>query len=462
MTFNDWPWRYWRQLNAEAQALRLNERRLSWRELCAQIDALAAGFHAQGVSDGDGVLLRAHNQPEALLAWLALLQCGARVLPLNPQLPASLLAELLPTLDLGHALVLNGGDLPVKLNLLALRSEVGECAVDWREDRIASMTLTSGSTGLPKAAVHDFRAHLASAEGVLAMIPFTPQDDWLLSLPLFHVSGQGILWRWLFAGAGLTVRDKQPLQQALNGCTHASLVPTQLWRLLNSGAEVSLKAVLLGGAAIPVALTEQARQRGIRCWCGYGLTEFASTVCAKEADGLADVGQPLPGRELRIVEGEVWLRANSMAAGYWRDGKIIPLANERGWFATRDCGRIDNGKLTILGRMDNLFFSGGEGIQPEEVERVIAAHPWIEQIFIVPQDDAEFGQRPVAVVECREPCDPSALAGWCADKLARFQQPVRWLRLPESLKTGGIKISRRALRDWVNQQPKPWFRGAGR
>ena len=388
MTFSDWPWRHWRQQRGEAHALRLNERRLSWRELCAQIDALAAGLHAQGVRDGDGVLLRADNQPDVLLAWLALLQCGARVLPLNPQLPGPLLAELLPTLDLRHALVLNGGDLPVTLNPLTLSPVNGERAADWREDRMASMTLTSGSTGLPKAAVHAFRAHIASAEGVLALIPFAPQDDWLLSLPLFHVSGQGILWRW----------------------------------------------------------------RGIRCWCGYGLTEFASTVCAKEADGLADVGLPLPGRELRIVDGEVWLRSDSMAAGYWRGGQTIPLTNADGWFATRDRGRLDNGRLTILGRMDNLFFSGGEGIQPEEVERVIGAHPLIEQVFIVPQDDAEFGQRPVAVVECRDHGDPSVLADWCADKLARFQQPVRWLRLPESLKTGGIKISRRALRDWVNQQ----------
>ncbi|WP_368752125.1 AMP-binding protein, partial [Klebsiella oxytoca] len=113
-----------------------------------------------------------------------------------------------------HALVLNGGDLPVTLNPLTLYPVDGERAADWREDRMASMTLTSGSTGLPKAAVHAFRAHIASAEGVLALIPFAPQDDWLLSLPLFHVSGQGILWRWLVAGAGLTVRDKQPLALA--------------------------------------------------------------------------------------------------------------------------------------------------------------------------------------------------------------------------------------------------------
>jgi O-succinylbenzoic acid--CoA ligase len=95
------------------------------------------------------------------------------------------------------------------------------------------MTLTSGSTGLPKAAVHTC-APILPARGVLALMPYGEEDDWLLSLPLFHVSGQGILWRWLLAGARLTVREKQPLEQALRGCTHASLVPTQLWRLLNA------------------------------------------------------------------------------------------------------------------------------------------------------------------------------------------------------------------------------------
>ena len=100
-------------------------------------------------------------------------------------------------------------------------------------------------------------------------------------LPLFHVSGQGIMWRWLYAGARMTVRDKQPLEQMLAGCTHASLVPTQLWRLLVNRSSVSLKAVLLGGAAIPVELTEQAREPGdsllLRLWsdrvCLHGVCE---------------------------------------------------------------------------------------------------------------------------------------------------------------------------------------------
>lgn len=449
MIFPDWPWRHWRTLQGEQAAIRLEQQSLNWHQLCVRIDRLASGFARQGVQSGDGVMLRARNQPETLLAWLALLQCGARVLPLNPQLPATQLEALLGQLTLRFALDLESHAAYAGLTSLALSEVDGDYAVDWQPQRLASMTLTSGSTGLPKAAVHTCAAHLASAQGVLALIPFTAQDDWFLSLPLFHVSGQGILWRWLLAGARITVRQKAPLEQALAGCSHASLVPTQLWRLLNDNIPVSLKAVLLGGAAIPVELTQQARERGVRSWCGYGLTEFASTVCAKEADGKPDVGYALPGREVKIVGEEVWLRAASMASGYWCNGELLPLVNSEGWFATRDRGELSDGRLTIHGRLDNLFFSGGEGIQPEEVERVIARHPQVQQVLVVPVDDAEFGQRPVAVVECAGDVDADALSQWVADKLARFQQPVRWLMMPAALKNGGIKISRSAVAQWV-------------
>ena len=450
MSFSDWPWRHWREQRADKPALRLNDEVLSWQQLCTRIDNLAAGFHQQGVEAGDGVLLLAHNHPQTLLAWLALLQCGARILPVNPQLPHPLLEGLLPQMTLRFALVLDGHY--DGLAALSVHAPSGEYRVAWQPERLASMTLTSGSTGLPKAAVHTCGAHLASAEGVLALMPYGEDDDWLLSLPLFHVSGQGILWRWLQAGARLTVREKQPLEQALQGCTHASLVPTQLWRLLNTHQRIALKAVLLGGAAIPVELTQQARAQGISTFCGYGLTEFASTVCAKEADGEPDVGSALPGREVQVVNGEVWIKAQSMASGYWSDGALLPLTNSEGWFATRDRGELHDGRLTILGRMDNLFFSGGEGIQPESLERIIATHPHISQVFIVPLNDAEFGQRPVAVVECEPGTDITRLPEWVQGKLARFEQPVHWLVLPAELKNGGIKISRQALKQWVNAQ----------
>jgi O-succinylbenzoic acid--CoA ligase len=315
------------------------------------------------------------------------------------------------------------------------------------------LTLTSGSSGLPKAAAHSYAGHLASADGVLQLLEFQPQDSWLLSLPLFHVSGQGIIWRWLAVGAQLVVREMQPLADALAGCTHASLVPTQLWRLLSEPmAKHALKEVLLGGAMIPVSLTQQAEAVGIHCWCGYGLTELASTVCAKRADELPGVGAPLPGREIRLVDQEVWIRSTSLALGYWLRGELVPITDDQGWFHTRDRGEMEQGELRIIGRLDNLFFSGGEGVQPEDVERVFAAHPQVLQVFIVPIDDAEFGQRPVAVVELEGELTLEGLMLWAQDRLANFQRPIAALALPDELKNGGIKISRRRLQQWASSQ----------
>lgn len=318
---------------------------------------------------------------------------------------------------------------------------------------MATLTLTSGSSGRPKAAAHSFAGHLASAEGVLQLMEFQPRDRWLLSLPLFHVSGQGIVWRWLKAGATLVVRDMHPLVDALAGCTHASLVPTQLWRLLAQPlAGLTLKKVLLGGAMIPVALTEQAEAAGIRCWCGYGLTELASTVCAKRADARPGVGLPLAGREIKLVDEEVWIRAQSLALGYWRQGALQPLVDPQGWFHTRDRGVMEQGELRIIGRLDNLFFSGGEGIQPEDIERVLAAHPQILQVVVVPVNDAEFGQRPVAVIDSEQPLSLEELLAWSQDRLVNFQRPMALLPMPNALKAGGIKISRRQLQQWVAEQ----------
>ncbi|WP_232353041.1 o-succinylbenzoate--CoA ligase [Hafnia alvei] len=450
--FTDWPWQHWASHTPEHTALLLESTPVSWRVLSQKIGQLASSFMHQGVTSDAIVAVRGKNSAELLLAYLAVLQCGARVLPLNPQLPEPLLTELLPQLNVDYGYSPDADfRWPNGIAVLSASDAASAALPSWQAQRLATLTLTSGSTGMPKAAAHSFQAHLSSAAGVLSIMPFEQGDSWLLSLPLFHVSGQGIVWRWLLAGASLAVRNMHPLDDALRGCTHASLVPTQLWRLLNQPeTTLTLKDVLLGGAMIPVDLTEQAEARGIRCWCGYGLTEMASTVCAKRADDLPGVGLPLIGRELMLADGEILLRGDNMASGYWRDGHLFPLADADGWFHTRDRGEMQNGELRIIGRLDNLFFSGGEGIQPEDVERVLLTHPDIQQAFVLPVDDCEFGQRPVAVIEAQEGLDLSSLAQWTQGKLARFQQPIRYYLLPEALKLGGIKISRKQIAMWLS------------
>ncbi|WP_323837753.1 o-succinylbenzoate--CoA ligase [Photorhabdus africana] len=458
-SFTQWPWRYWAAFSPENIAVKLRNRSLTWHQLVISLDTIAANFRQQGVVEGSGVMLRGKNSEEMLFCYLAALQCGARVLPLNPQLPEMLLAELLPHLNIDFVADFCGDNLLVmnakSLNWQSEPLNSDDNSVAWDAMRPASMILTSGSSGLPKAAVHSIHAHLASAQDVLSVIDFQQQDSWLLSLPLFHVSGQGIIWRWLTKRASLVLRNTHLLDHALADCTHASLVPTQLWRLLEQSQNqtLNLKQVLLGGAMIPIELTQRAEQQGICCWCSYGLTELASTVCIKRADDLPGVGNPLPGKEIRLINEEIQIRSGSLANGYWLDGKLQPLADRDGWFHTRDRGVIQSDELQILGRMDNQFFSGGEGIQPEDIERVINTYPQVAQNFIVPVPDPEFGYRPVAVIDSHSAEVIDLLPEWLSDKLASFQRPAAYYLLPQQFKNSGIKISRQQIKKWVLDLP---------
>ena len=324
--------------------------------------------------------------------------------------------------------------------------------------KAATMTLTSGSTGLPKAVVHNVSAHLTNAEGVCALMNFGKDQSWLLSLPIYHVSGQGIVWRWLYAGATL-VLPKEDFYQSIGEVSHVSLVPTQLQRWFDYLTEhpqpIQTQAVLLGGTQIPVKLTQVLSELGIRSYSGYGMTEMASTVFAKQSDGKIGVGQPLLGREFKLVNEEVWLKGAGLAMGYWRDGDIVPLTNAEGWFQTKDKAQWLDDELVIQGRLDNMFISGGENIQPEEIEKVIAQSDLVKQVFVLPKHDEEFGHRPVAIVEFHTSFNESAVESlnvFLQGRLERFKQPVAYYELPQDLIQGAIKISRKALADWLLQQ----------
>ena len=467
--FKQWPWHHWAQFSPNETAIISGNSPITWQQLSCHINQLASHFMEQGVNTQSTVLLRGKNHLNLIFALLAVFQCGAKVLPLNPQLPKSLLDELLPNLCIDFYADLSDSPLDLKATLLDFSGiELSNRSrqykthtvndVLWEPSRMATLILTSGSSGLPKAAVHTFDAHLRSAMGVLSLMPLEKGDSWLLSLPLFHVSGQGILWRWLLRGATLVVREMHPFVDALQGCTHASLVPTQLWRFLQNRVQqdnqqsITLKSVLLGGAMIPIELTQAAEHWGIQCWCGYGMTEMASTVCAKRADGKAGVGLPLQGKEVRLVDDELQIMSDSVALGYWFDGKLKPLSlTADGWYSTRDKGGFIAGEWCVLGRLDNLFFSAGEGIQPEDIEKILNTHPSVSQSFVVPIDDAEFGQRPVAVVDSDIEII-NQLPQWYHSRLAGFQRPVACLQLPENLKNGGIKISRKQVQEWVKGQ----------
>lgn len=387
-----------------------------------------------------------------LLCYLAVLASGGRILMLNPALPEGVRQRLLKE---NHVdLWLSEADFVAALSQPLSFSPMLPAFL---AQQPATFTLTSGSSGKPKAVVHSLSQHLANAAGVCEAMAFGRAQSWLLSLPLFHVSGQGIVWRWLLQGATLHVyEDKVDFNSALGQVSHASLVPTQLQRYLG---EQSIQhnlglSILLGGAFIPPQLMDDAQQRGLRTYAGYGMTEMGSTVCLVEGQR-ASVGQPLIGREVRLEQGEIWVRGTCLAQGYWQNGQIVPLTNQQGWFATKDLGYWnEQGQLVVSGRADNRFISGGENIQPEEIEQVLFSSTLVRQAVVVPVSDVEFGARPVAFIAPFSTQAVSYLQNFVINHLERFKQPIVYFPLADKWQVEGLKISRPQLRDDAEQMIK--------
>lgn len=460
--FATWPWQHWATKRPLAAALCFGEQTFSWAEVAARVDDYAQGLIEQGVKRDQLIAVVAPNSIQVLWLILATLRVGARYVGLNPRSSQSELDQQLEQLQCDFiwypAKTEHSFEQYGRVQLLPPQ-QYRLVPVTWQPTRPATLTLTSGSTGQPKAVVHSAQSQLASAAGLLEWMDFDEQDSWLLSLPLFHISGLAIVWRWLYRGAKLVVAEAAQFDSALAQVTHASLVPTQLQRLLAAQEQsdatlLALKQVLLGGAAIPVSLTEQAEEAGINCWCGYGMTEMGSTVTAKRADASAGVGSVLPNRELTLKEGEILVRGKTLCIGYYRNKTIFPVAEDE-WFATKDLGSWHGEELHILGRADNMFISGGENIQPEEIEKVLLAHPDVKQAFVLPVDDSEFGQRPIAVVDTEQILDEileEGLHSYMEARVTAFRRPVGYLALPEVLSASGIKVSRKRLAEWLGEQ----------
>ncbi|ACA31992.1 o-succinylbenzoate--CoA ligase [Histophilus somni] len=432
----------------------------TWQQLCSLINRQSLLFQQQGVKAGSGVLLCGKNDFSLLLAYLATIQLGARVLGVNPSFPADKIQHIAECYQCDFIFNRTAFLFKNMQNLTAL--SVSDCTqyvdvlpeteVKMDLQAVATLTLTSGSSGLPKAVVHSLQGHLDNAIGVCELTQFSAKNSWLLSLPLFHVSGQGIIWRWLVSGAELHL-PQEDFYFSVSQASHCSLVPTQLQRLFdywqqNPTLPRYTQHILLGGTQIPTQLTEKLAQYSIKSYTGYGMTEMASTVCAKLSDGKRGVGLPLAGREVRLVCDEIWVRGAGLALGYWQQGKICSLLNEQGWFATKDKGIWQDNELHILGRLDNMFISGGENIQPEEIEQIIGQNETVAQVFVLPIDDVEFGQRPVAMIKFHDVFSEQAvheLHIWLADKLEKFKQPIQYFPLLLQSQ-GNIKISRHQLK----------------
>lgn len=406
-------------------------------------------LHEAGCRPGARIALWMDNSWQHLVLLMAVLRLRAIAVPVSTRWPARLVVEQLRRIGCETAITEASRAAEIAVPGLRILHPDALCAsaeaiperhVQFALDQAAVVVFTSGSSGAPRAAQLSYGNLYYSALGSNRNIKLLSHDRWVLSLPLYHVGGLGILFRCLLAGATVVIPGADETIESAQEkfrATHLSLVGTQLYRLLRAeklpASFRMVKAILLGGSAISPALVAAAHHRKLPVFPSYGLTEMASQVTTMRPDSPPPKhetsGKLLKNRDLQIADdGEILVCGDTLFQGYVEDGRVRDARDAHGWFHTGDLGSLDaDGYLTVHGRKDFMFISGGENIHPEEIEVALMRLGGIEQALVVPVADPEFGQRPVAFLRVSGAMpSQTTLSSRLGEWLPGFKLPVAY------------------------------------
>lgn len=282
---------------------------------------------------------------------------------------------------------------------------------------------TSGTTGTPKP-IHITRANIAAnADAVLRVIG---PGRWLCPLPLSHIGGLMVLLR---AAHSRTTAVLGPADT--RDITVASLVPTQLARLIHAPPPPTLECVMLGGAPADPTLLTRAREAGWPVRPSYGLTQACSAVALADVGDTETSGRPLPSVTIELADdGEIVVAGPSVVGGT---------------HATGDLGTFTaDGRLVVHGRKVDTIVSGGENVMPQEVEAVLLSHPAVAEAAVFGRPDPEWGEAVTAAVVLRGPAPD--LKAFTRERLAPFKVPKAIERVDALPRNAAGKVLRRELR----------------
>ncbi len=321
----------------------------------------------------------------------------------------------------------------------------------------AVIVLTSGTTGEPRAVALTRTALAASAAASAANLGWRDDDCWLLAMPIARVGGLSILTRSLIARRAVALAPRfdaaqLPTVVERHHVTLASLVPAMLERVLDAHPHWQppefLRAVLIGGDAASPRLLDRAAQRRLPIVITYGCTEACSQVAAtpyaqRFAAARCGAGRALEGAELRIVDGHIEVRGPMRMHGYAGEPPLDPEA----WFDTGDLGEIDaDGFLHVRGRAGERIVTGGENVDPAEVERVLQSYPGLRAAAVFGAPDATWGQIvAAALVAADGKPDERDLAAFIAARLAPHKRPRLICVVPALPLTSAGKLDRPSL-----------------
>jgi o-succinylbenzoate---CoA ligase len=422
---------------------------VSWTfgDLDAQANLYAGRLASAGITAEDRVAVLSHNSLAFVAIIHALTKLDAVLVPLNIRLTDSEAAWQIVDSDarlllcdaslVDKALVILASLSDVRLFTIgdsedpkipaieALESQVVTAHSLIDLDATQAIIYTSGTTGRPKGARVTYGMQWWSAIGSAINLGHDPEDIWLDTLPLFHISGLSILWRSVINGISVALFERfDPVQVnaaiSRERITIISVVAVMLQRMLaaqDNAYPSWLRCVLIGGGPVSPSLLESCASRDIPVVQTYGMTEScAQAVTLSPGDALrklGSAGRPLAAVQLRIhgengdaspnESGEIWLRGPTITPGYYHQPEATANAFEDGWFKTGDIGYLDDeGYLFVLDRRVDLIISGGENIYPAEVEAALLSHPAVVEAGVRGQNDPVWGQVPVAYVHLHD------------------------------------------------------------
>ncbi len=437
---------------AAATALETSEGRCTYAEL----DERAHDWSSQrlaGLQPGSAFGWLGLNSVDMVAALLACAQRGIRFVPMNWRLAAPELQSLAQHAGLAawHA----------DAAFAALNAVQASPHVETQHLDDLLLVYTSGTTGQPKGAVHTQPAMLANIDAAIEALALTTESRTLATLPMFHVGGLCIqVLPTLMAGGVVKLHarfDASAWLKDVDGWhpTQSLMVPATMHAVINHGDWAgtdlaSLQAITAGSSIVPRDLIDAFHGRGVPVMQVYGATETGPITLVLRADEAmahpGSAGRAALGVEVRLVEGELHVRAPNLARGYHRLPHDEAWAD--GWFKTGDLARIDpDGYFEIVGRRKDMIISGGENIDPAEIEKLVAAVPGVVECAVVGVPDTRWGEVPVLAVVCAPDAAVTAddLRDAYVQRLARFKHPVRTVYLPALPKTALGKVQRTVL-----------------
>jgi o-succinylbenzoate---CoA ligase len=303
---------------------------------------------------------------------------------------------------------------------------------------------TSGSTGAPKRVLLSRRAVLASVAATEHRLGGSGR--WVLALPPTYVAGMQVICRSLVAGHEPVLVDAhESLDSSLEPGSFLSLVPTQLHRLLDDPESVAalqgMHTILLGGGPIDPALRRRAAEEELRVVATYGSAETAG--------GCVYDGYPLEGVDVALGdEGRIRISGPVLFDGYDGDPALTSRVLVDGWFLTSDAGRLDDdGRLHVLGRVDDVVVSGGVNVPLPAVAARLRTHPEVAAAEVVGVPDPEWGQRVVAFVVTTGEVSLDEVRDWVAEAHPRSWAPRDMVGVDELPMLDNGKVDRLALRE---------------